>query len=151
MAYTPPDKDTFTALFPAFASVEQAAYDFWSAQAALITEPMQDCLGARMDLATMLVTAHYLTQQGIGTGTEAQVSAQGANGFKSIKSGSLSLERADTTSTSEEAGDWGATSYGLRAWPMLSTCAGSGPIVSSTGRVVGSFGYQAGPMPWQRY
>ncbi|TCM21480.1 uncharacterized protein DUF4054 [Novosphingobium sp. PhB165] len=151
MAYTPPNKATFIAIFPAFAAVTDEQYAFWSAQAALITDPMEACLGARMDLATMLVTAHYLTQQGIGTGTEAEMAAQGASGFTRIKSGQLELQRSDSSGTDADGGDWATTSYGQRVWPMLSACAGSGPLVSGTGRVVGVFGYRAGPMPWQRY
>ena len=102
MAYTVPTKATFIAIFPSFAAVEDEAYAFWSAQAALITEPLQDCLGARMDLATMRATAWYLTDAGIGTGAESQMAAQGASGFKRIKSGLIDLEKADAASYAED-------------------------------------------------
>lgn len=131
MAYTAPPLTTFTETFPAFAAVTQAQYDFWSAQAVLYTEGIEACLGERMDLATMLATAHLLTEQGIGTGAEAETAAQGMAGFKRIKSGSLELERADAKSA-ERMGSWGTSSYGRRLYPMLKACLG-GPRVTGTG------------------
>jgi len=150
MTYIPPAKTDFIAIYPAFAAVSDPAYTFWSTQAANAIGHFEDCLGDRMVLAGMLAIAHYLTKAGIGTGTEAQIAAEGASGFKSIRSGSLSLERADA-SPSASGGDWGATSFGQQLWPMLKACVG-GPIVSSTGHVGGNCGYNgfAGPLPtWQ--
>jgi hypothetical protein len=136
MPYTAPTKDTFTGLFPAFSAVSDAQYDFWSAQAVLVTEPIEACLGDRMDLATMLATAHYLTEQGIGTGAESQMAAEGMGGFKSIKSGSLSLDRGDSSGSSSSE-TWGTSSYGTRLYPMLKACFG-GPRVTGTGTILGS-------------
>lgn len=133
MPYTAPTKATFVAVFPAFAAVTDDQYTFWSAQAVLITEPIQGCLDAQMDLATMLVTAHNLALQGIGTGAESQLAAQGMAGFKRIKSGSVDLERADKAGDAS-AGVYGSTSYGLRAWPMLKACL-AGPRVTGTGTI----------------
>ncbi|PZU65239.1 DUF4054 domain-containing protein [Sphingobium sp.] len=151
MAYTPPTKATFIAIFPAFAAVADEAYAFWSAQAVLITEPLESCLGARIDLATMRATAHYLTQAGIGTGTESQMAAEGASGFKRIKSASIELERFDS-SGAESMGDWGATSYGQQLYPMLKACL-TGPRVTGTGAVIGGCGFNgfAGPLPYGRF
>lgn len=150
MAYTPPDKATFIGIFPAFAAVTDEAYAFWSAQAVLITQPLESCLGARMDLATMRATAHYLAQAGIGTGTESQMAAEGASGFKRIKSGTLDLERFDS-SNAEDMGDWGTTSYGQQVYPMLKACL-TGPRVTGTGAVIGGCGFNgfAGPLPYGR-
>lgn len=147
MPYTAPPQDTFTGLFPAFAAVTPEQYAFWSGQAVLVTEPLEGCLGGRMDLATMLATAHYLCEAGVGTGAESEMAAQGMAGFKSIKSGSLSLDRADSKSAAD-AGAWGATSYGLRLWPMLKACS-AGPRVTGTGAVIGGCGFNgfAGPLP----
>jgi len=145
MAYTAPDKATFIAIFPAFAAVTDDTYAFWSGQAVLITSPQEACLGERMDLATMLATAHYLAEAGIGTGAESEMAAQGASGFKRIKSGTIELERADSTSASD-AGIWGTTSYGLRLWPMLRACV-AGPYVTGTGSIPCSGGfYRSGPL-----
>lgn len=146
MTYAPPDKATFLALFPSFAAVEAAAYAFWSDRAGRIIDPMQDCLGADTDLAAMLVTAHLLTLQGIGTGAEAEMAAQGASGFKSIKSGTITLERSDSTSATA-MGEYGATSYGVQVWPMLRACV-SGPRVTGTGTICGGYGYGGPLRPW---
>lgn len=151
MAYTPPDKASFIAIFQAFAAVTDEAYAFWSAQAVLVTEPLQDCLGARMDLATMRATAHYLTQAGVGSGTESQMAAEGASGFKRIKSASIELERFDS-SAAEAMGDWGTTTYGQQLYPMLKACL-AGPRVTGSGPVIGGCGFNgfAGPLPYGRF
>lgn len=134
------------AAFPAFAGVSPASVAVWHGQAVmLITESLTACLGSRADMATMLLTAHYLTLAGLGTGTEAQMAAQGMAGFKSIKSGSLSLDRGDI---STKGGEMGTTSYGARAWAMISPCL-TGPRVTGTGCVVGGgvFNGFAGVLP----
>lgn len=133
-----PPVSLFRDLFPQFASVTDEQYAFWATQAVLVTGPLESCLGDRFDLATMLVTAHYLTQQGIGTGTESQMAAQGMGGFSRIKSGSLELQR-DSTSRDASMGDWGTTAYGQRAFAMMRPCF-SGPRVTGTGALcVGGF------------
>lgn len=137
MPYTAPTKATFVAAFPAFAAVTDDQYAFWSAQAVLVTEPIQACLGDRMDLATMLATAHYLTESGIGTGAESEMAAQGMGGFKRIKSGTIDLDRGDGSTTSD-AGSWGTTSYGARVYPMLKACL-TGPRVTATGTLCGVY------------
>mgnify|MGYP001204610774 CR=1 FL=1 len=151
MAYSPPTVDEFKAIFPAFAAVADEAYNFWSAQAVLITEPLQDCLGARMDLATMRATAWYLTDAGIGTGAESEMAAQGASGFKRIKSGAIDLEKADAT-PAQAAGIYGSNSYGVAFYAMIRPCI-AGPRVTGTGAVVGGCGFNgfAGPLPYGRY
>ncbi|WP_288803903.1 DUF4054 domain-containing protein [uncultured Novosphingobium sp.] len=140
MPYTPPDKATFVAIYPLFASVSDPAYDHWSAEAARRIAPFEDCLGDGLNSAGMLAIAHLLTKAGIGSGTDAQMAAQGATGFKSIKSGSLSLDRFDSD-VSTEGGDWGTTSYGKELWGMIRPCV-AGPLVSSTGTLpcIGPFG-----------
>lgn len=131
MAYSPPNKATFTALFPSFLAVTDEQYGFWSARAGRVVDPIAACLADDADLAAMRLTAHYLTQQGIGTGADAEMAAQGASGFKRIKSGSIDLERADGA-TDAAMGDYGTTGYGQQVYPMLKACLG-GPSVTSTG------------------
>lgn len=137
----------FKAIFPAFSAASQEAIDFWSAQALLVTSPIEACLGERFELATMLVTAHYLTEQGLGTGAESEMAAQGMGGFKRIKSGTIDLERADGSKTAG-MGSWATTSYGVRVYPMLKACL-TGPRVTGTGVVAGCGGFNgyAGPFP----
>lgn len=137
MSYTPPNKTTFVGLFSSFAAVTDEAYTFWSARAGRIIDPMQDCLADDADLAAMLITAHLLTLQGIGSGTEAEIAAQGASGFKSIKSGTITLERGDIASMA--MGEYSATSFGHQVWPMLKACV-VGPRVTGTGTICGGYG-----------
>lgn len=144
MAYVLPTKAEFTAIYPLFAAVTDPAYTHWSTEALRRIAHLEDCLGDGMNSAAMLAIAHLMTKAGIGTGTDAQMAAQGASGFKSIRSDSLSLDRFDS-SGSAQGGDWGTTSYGAELWPMLRACVGFGPIVSSTGTLcVGSSPYWRG-------
>lgn len=147
MPYTAPTKDDFVTVFPSFEAVSADAYAFWSAQAVLLTEPHQDCLGARMDLATMRATAWYLTDAGIGTGAESQMAAEGAAGFKSIKSGTISLERGDAAGGAD-AGVYGSNSFGAQFFAMMRPCL-TGPRVTGTGYIgaCGGFNGWAGPLP----
>lgn len=135
---TPPVSDyaKFKAVFPAFAAAPDATIDFWWAQAALIVDRRADCLGEGAELAQMLLVAHYLVLAGIGTGAEAQMAAQGMASFKSIKSGSLSLDRGESKSA---GGQFATTSYGQRFWAMLLPCV-SGPRVTGTGHLPGGLG-----------
>lgn len=135
----------FLTAFPSFAAVGVPTIALWKAQAELITSGLADCLGDRADMATMLLTAHYLTLAGVGTGAESEMAAQGMAGFKSIKSGTLSLDRGEV---STKGGEFAATSYGARAWAMIAPCL-AGPRVTGTGYVVGGCGFNgwAGPLP----
>ena len=144
MAYSPPTKSAFVAVFPAFAAVTDEAYAFWSARAARIVDPLQSCLGDDAELACMLATAHYLAGQGIGTGTDSQL----PQGIQRIKSGTIEIERASGDGAAS-MGDWGGTSYGQQLFPMLKACLG-GPRVSATGALPcgGAFNGFAGPLPW---
>jgi len=143
MAYSAPTKDQFTAIFPAFAAVSDEAYAFWSARAARIVDQIQACLGDDAELACMLATAHYLAQQGLGTGTDSQL----PQGIQRIKSGTIEIERA-SGGNAASMGDWGGTSYGQQLYPMLKACVG-GPRVTGTGCVLGGGGFNgfAGVLP----
>lgn len=142
MAYTPPDRETFIAIYPAFATVTPEAYTYWSTEAMRRIASFEDCLGDGMNTATMLATAHLLTKAGIGTGADAKINSKGMSGFTSIKSGDLSLSRSEKSASSDEGVDWATTSYGVELWPMLRACV-TGPLVSSTGYLpcaIGPFG-----------
>jgi len=131
MPYTRVPLADFIALYPAFAAVTDAQYDFWASQAELLTVPHEDCLGAQMQLATMLATADLLVKAGIGAGAESVAEAQGMGGFKKIKSGTLELERADSSSINGSS-IYGQTQYGRQLYPMIRVCL-SGPLVTGTG------------------
>lgn len=136
MTYSAPSAATFAENFPTFATVGSGPYLLWSARAARVVNPISDCLDEDVDLACMLLTAHYLTLQGHGTGTESQMAAQGATGFTRFKSGSVELERS-----SEKSGEYAETRFGRQVWPMLKACL-AGP------RVLGTGTQPSGDVPW---
>jgi hypothetical protein len=125
MAFTAPTPDDLKTAFPAFNDVEDAAVTYWLTRAARVVDSgWGDDDGPH---ATILLAAHYLTLQGLGTGAEAEAAAAGASGFKRIKSGSLEMERADGGS-----GEYDTTAYGRQFQSLLRTVRG-GPRVTGTG------------------
>lgn len=130
MAYVRPTLEEFVAAFPSFAAVTQAQYDFWAERAERV---VTDCFGDDQAYCTMLLTAHYLTLAGVGTGAEAEMAAQGASGFTSIKSGTIELTRG-ASGASSSMGEYGKSSYGQMLWPFLRACFG-GPLVTASGAV----------------
>jgi hypothetical protein len=128
MAYTPPTPDDLRARFPRFAAMVDGHHVVTDAtlQAAL------DRAARRVDEtwmegdfaeARMQYAAHDLTLDGFGTGTEAQLLAEGVDDFQKIKLGSLQLERFDrskSTSSGSAAVDLlSSTSFGRRFLDLL--------------------------------
>jgi hypothetical protein len=126
MAYTEPTATTFVARFPRFTSVDDGVIGSALTEA----ESWVDESWAEADftLARMLYAAHSLTLDGHGTGAESETFAAGAGGFKSMKSGGLTLDRFDRAkgSTSLET-----TSYGQRYLELLRRNKGGARVTSA--------------------
>lgn len=121
MAATPA---TLIAQFPAFAAVDEATVEFWLTRAAtVVTFDDPD------DLAQMLWSAHYLTINGYGSGTDAQLAAQGLAGASSIRSGSLSV----TFDKGAALTGFGSTVYGRQYLDLARAAGLGGPLVAPTG------------------
>lgn len=136
MTYTRATLEEFQAVFPPFAAVTEPQYAFWATRAErIVTDAFED----DHLFATELLTAHYLTLQGLGTGAEAEMAAQGAPGFTRIKSGTIELERGAATNAS--MGEYGSTAYGRQFWPLL-RAYWAGPRVTDTGTL------PRGGYPW---
>ncbi len=117
MSYTVPAPADLAARFPAFAAVPPAAL------AGAIAEA-----GARVDtswlpddypIALMLLAAHILTLDGLGTGAEAAAAAAGTLGYASVRSGGLSLDRARPPRGAAEPSILAETTYGRRYLALL--------------------------------
>jgi hypothetical protein len=126
---TPATPDLFKSTFTAFAAVDDVPVQYWLDRAARIVTDAW--LEADQQHGQMLLAAHYMTLNGLGAGAEAEVAAAGAAGFKSMRSGSLSLDRGDT-SANDKMGEYGQTQYGRQFWPLLRANMG-GPRITSTG------------------
>lgn len=120
MAWTAPTPGDLKARFPAFAAVADPAIQGALDEAALQVDETW-VSEADFRLGRMLLAAHILTLDGLGTGAEAAAAAGGAAGFKRMKSGNLELEQFDTHGTVPGAGDGvlGTTSYGRRFLDLL--------------------------------
>lgn len=121
------------AMFPAFAAVQDDTAQAWLDRAArTVTTAWPE---ADRKHGEMLLAAHLMTLNGLGTGVEAEMAAQGMGSFKSMRSGSLSLDRGEAGDTAH-MGEFGATQYGRQFWPLLRANAG-GPRVTRSGTLTG--------------
>ena len=113
MSYTAATASTLKARFPAFRGVEDGVIE----SALTRARRMVDSTWLSDDRAEgeMLHAAHELTMDGHGSGAEAQAGASGTLGFKSMKSGSLSLERFDSANGSL----FDKTTYGKRFHALM--------------------------------
>jgi hypothetical protein len=120
MAWTAPTPADVKARFPAFAAVPDAAIQGALDEAALQVDETW-VSEADFRLGRMLLAAHILTLDGLGTGAEAEAAGAGASGFKRMKSGQLELERFTAADSGAGSGDGllGTTSYGRRFLDLL--------------------------------
>jgi hypothetical protein len=129
MAYIVPTAADLKAAFPAFIAVPDDTVTFWIGRAGRIVDT--SWTEGDYNFAQMLLAAHYMVEQGLGTGAEAQAAAAGASGFKVMRSGALSLERFDAAPGASGAG-YSSTAYGRQFYELLMRNRG-GPIVQATG------------------
>jgi Protein of unknown function (DUF4054) len=113
----PPTAADLTDRFPAFAAVPSATLNAALAEAA--TRVDSTWTAGDYPLGVMLYAAHVLTLDGLGTGAEAALSAAGALGFQTMRSGSLQLERAAPTSAEGRPSSLEETTYGRRFLTLL--------------------------------
>jgi hypothetical protein len=130
MAYTIPTAAEFKERFPAFAAVPDAAINQAFSEATAYedeTWPDQQTYANGL----MLLAAHFLTQQGLGTGVDAIAAANGMSTFQRAKSGTFEFDRgAKTTGSGSDPfkDDLMSTAYGRR-WLALAKRLFSGPLV----------------------
>lgn len=129
MAYTDPDADELQAAFPRFAAVEDETVEFWLERARRSVD--QSWTEGDYAMGQMLLAAHLMTLQGLGTGAESEAAASGTGEYKTIRSGSVTLERFEQASGGAQ-GELGSTSYG-RQFAALARQNVGGPRVSPTG------------------
>ena len=131
MSYTQATAADVQGTFPRFAAVADATIETWLTQA----RRSVDASWTEDDraLGEMLLAAHYMTLEGLGTGTEAEIAAAGLGDFKSVRSGQFSFTRGEGGDMAA-AGTLASTSYGRR-WKELAKINRGGPRVSGTGTV----------------
>lgn len=117
MSYVVPTASDLVARFPSFAAVSGPVI------ASAITEAQtrvdQTWLPGDFTIAIMLLAAHTMTLDGLGTGAEAATAAAGALGFQSMRSGSLGLDRRQSSARPQDASMLAETSYGRRFLALL--------------------------------
>ncbi len=131
MAYTDATAASLKATFPRFAAVADATVDAWLDRARRSVD--QSWTEGDYTYAQELLAAHYMTLEGLGTGTESELNAQGLGDFKSVRSGSFSFTRGDSADSSA-TGALGSTAYG-RQWYALARANRGGPRTTPTGTI----------------
>lgn len=129
MAYTDADADDLQTAFPRFAAVEDETVEFWLTRARRHVD--ESWTEGDYAMGQMLMAAHLMTLNGLGTGAEAEMAAAGVSDFKSVRSGAFSFTRGDGDS-GVASGSLGSTSYG-RQFAALARLNVGGPRVTPTG------------------
>lgn len=117
MPYVVPTASDLVARFPAFAAVPEATITGAIAEAQNRVD--QTWLPQDFGIALMLLAAHTMTLDGLGTGAESAAAAAGALGFQSMRSGSLSLDRRSSPTSRPDTSLLNETTYGRRFLALL--------------------------------
>jgi hypothetical protein len=129
MAYTDATADDLKTAFPRFADVEDDTVTYWLTRARRHVD--ESWTEDDFAMGQMLMAAHLMTLNGLGTGAEAEMAAAGVSDFKSVRSGAFSFTRGDGH-TGAASGSLGSTSYG-RQFAALARLNVGGPRVMATG------------------
>lgn len=113
MAYTSPTFDGFKTAYPRFAAVEEPVFNAYLAKA--VAKVGENWPESDYTEAQELYIAHLMTLEGLGTGTESKLAADGLSGVNSIRSGALSVGFGSAVKDAYAAfGALGSTTYGRR-------------------------------------
>ena len=117
MPYIIPAAADLVARFPGFAAVAPAvvASALGEAQSRVDTTWLPE----DFTIAIMLLAAHTMTLDGLGTGAEAASAAAGTLGYTSLRAGSLSLDRRRPGEKTQDTSLLSETTYGRRFLALL--------------------------------
>jgi hypothetical protein len=142
VGYAMPTPAHIKMLFEAFAGVADAkiAYAIQRAARSVDTSWTE----GDYSHAIMLLACHYLVLGGDGTGAEAQMNAEGMQGFKVIRSASLTLERGGNAGgdSSGVPDEWAGSIYGRQFWRLLRQNKAGGAVANGLAAV------PVGPYVW---
>lgn len=124
------DADTaaFLTAFPAFAGVTDATLQFWIGRASGLIDASWSAHDRAF--AGYLLAAHYMTLNGLGAGTEAEMANNGATGMTKLKSGAFEVSFSENAGASKSA--YSGTKYGLQFYEILRRNK-AGPLVTGGG------------------
>lgn len=116
MAYTAPTEADLRARFPAFCDVQNDPITAALSDAALMVD---DTWVSQEDFTAgrLLYAAHILTLDGHGSGAEAEQAKAGALQFTEMRSGALTLKRADMATSGGDT--LSLTTFGRRFLEIL--------------------------------
>lgn len=118
----------FLTAFPAFAGVTDATLQFWIGRASGLIDASWSAHDRAF--AGYLLAAHYMTLNGLGAGTEAEMANNGATGMTKLKSGAFEVSFSDGAGANK--GAYSGTKYGLQFYEILRRNK-AGPLVTGGG------------------
>lgn len=140
MAYTPATPADLKARYAAFADTPDATLQYWLDDTETRIVLQADWTDPDGPVAQMLVAAHELTLQGVGTSAET---ANMPAGVTQMRSGSLSLSFDNEQARTMAQGGWMATKYGAQFLDLLKRARG-GIRVTNAGTVPVCGSYRTG-------
>lgn len=126
--YVVPDAALLKGVFTKFANVADPVVDFWISRATRRVD--ESWTEGDYQMGIMTLAAHYMTLEGLGSGTESQLAAEGLSDFKSVRSGQFSFTRKDGDGGNSDAsdGELGSTNYGRRHLELLRVNVGGARV-----------------------
>jgi hypothetical protein len=140
--YVEPTPANLIALYPEFSEVSPITMQANLDKAARSVD--ESWLEGDFGAGRMALAAHFMALSGLGTSPDAQAIKAGIGGFKSMRSGSLSLERSDRAAN---ASAFDSTSYGQEFRRLLRVNKG-GPRVTGTAVASGADGDRSQTPTW---
>lgn len=132
MSFTEATAADLKTRFPRFAGVADATIEVHLEESRRMVDQSW-CDGDQV-LGQLFYAAHSMTLDGLGTGTEAELAAEGLGDVQTLKSGSLSFTRKGGADDAGQAGEIASTTYGRRFLELLQKNRG-GPRINPTGSV----------------
>jgi hypothetical protein len=142
--YVAPTPANLVALYPEFAEVSPITIQANLDKAARSVD--ESWFEGDFGAGRMALAAHFMALSGLGSSAVAKQIAAGIDGFKSMRSGSLSLER-DGGGSSAGASSFGGTSYGREYYRLLRVNKG-GPRVTGVAVASGADGDRSQTPTW---
>lgn len=129
MAFTEATAADLKTRFPRFDAVADATVDSYLAEARRVVD--ESWCEEDQVLGQNLYAAHLLILEGLGTGTEAELNAEGLGDVQTLKSGALSFTRKGKSDDSAQAGQLESTAYGRRFVELLQRNRGGARVTPS--------------------
>ena len=138
------DNATFVSIWSEFGSVPPSVLTYWMGRAGRIVDTR---FGLDQDHATGLLTAHYLTINGLGDTEQAEMVKNGLAGIQRLRSASLHIEYSQASADAVFNNDYQFTTYGRQFYSLLRVAV-SNIIIGNSGTMDIGTNYPVASWPY---